>query len=172
MHCPFLAPSSLFLLIIKTSIIDCEYWDFSSQTSLFKLGNFRSYKMHFRYSEIIDPSTYHAQGLCDGIPLRMHKEPFKETIGAIRAQRDWARLVGPLRLFKGSLGARYSILGVTVPECLPDRMEIVTYANEFAFLYDGNIYRCTLEDWVLTGLVQMLWSSSIWKRYATCFEWT
>lgn len=44
--------------------------------------------MHFRYSEIIDPSTYHTQGLCDGIPLRMHKDPDKETIGAIRAQRD------------------------------------------------------------------------------------
>ena len=96
--------------------------------------------MQFRYSETIDPSTYHAQGLCDGIPLRMHKDPDKETIGAIRAQRDWARLVGPVGLYRGGLGARYSFIRVTVPECLPDRLEIMSYANEFAFLYDGISY--------------------------------
>jgi hypothetical protein len=26
---------------------------------------------------------------------------------------------------------------VTVPECLPERLETISYANEFAFLYDG-----------------------------------
>ena len=103
--------------------------------------------MHFRYSEIIDPSTYDAQGLCDGIPLRMHKDPDKETIGAIRAQRDWARLVGPVGLYKGGLGAPYSFMRVTVPECLPERLEIISYANEFAFLYDGIPHLGVLENW-------------------------
>ena len=102
----------------------------------------------------------------------MHEAPDKETVGAIRAQRDWARLVGPVGLYKGGLGAPYSFMRVTVPECLPDRLEIISYANEFAFLYDGNSYLCIFEDWVLISLVQMLWRTSIRKRYATCFEWT
>lgn len=29
---------------------------------------------------------------------------------------------------------------VTVPEYLPDRLEIISYANEFTFLYDGIRY--------------------------------
>ena len=103
--------------------------------------------MEYHYSEIVDPSAYNAQGLCDGIPLRMHKDPDKETNGAIRAQRDWSRLVAAVRLYRGGLGAQYSFIRVTVPECLPERLEIVSYANEFAFLYDGNSNPWVLEKW-------------------------
>lgn len=28
-------------------------------------------------------------------------------------------------------------MSVTVPECLPERLEVISYANEFAFLHDG-----------------------------------
>ncbi|KAL8990517.1 MAG: hypothetical protein Q9177_000848 [Variospora cf. flavescens] len=66
----------------------------------------------------------------------MHKDPIKESVGAIRAQNDWTRFVGPVGNYKGGLGTPYSFMGVTVPECLPERMEIISYANEFAFLYD------------------------------------
>ena len=95
--------------------------------------------MQFLYSKIIDFTTYDAEGLCEGIPLRVHNDPDKERIGAMRAQRDWARLVSPLSFYKGGLGAPYSFMRVTVPECLPDRLEIISYANEFAFLYDGTL---------------------------------
>lgn len=97
--------------------------------------------MDFRYSDLMDPSTYETKGLCDGIPLRMHREPSKENIGAIRAQSDWTRLVGPVGYYRGGLGAPYSFLRVAVPECIPERLEIISYANEFAFLYDG---KCNL----------------------------
>ena len=93
--------------------------------------------MQFRYSELVDPTTYDAESLCDGVPLRIHKDPDKEILGAIRAQKDWARLVGPVGLYYGILGTPYSFMRVTVPECLPERLEIVSYVNEFAFLYDG-----------------------------------
>ena len=95
--------------------------------------------MEFVYSMVVDPSTYSTEGLCEGIPLRKHMDPCKENIGAVRAQQDWAKFVRPLSQYRGGLGPEYSFIRVTVPECLPDRLEIIAYANEFAFLYDGTI---------------------------------
>ena len=93
--------------------------------------------MDFRYSEVIDPAAYDTQGLCNGISLRMHKEHTRERAGSIRAQRDWARLIEPVDYYRGGLGASYSFIRVAVPECRPERLEIISYANEFSFLYDG-----------------------------------
>ncbi len=100
--------------------------------------------MEFKFSDLIDPSTYETESICNNIPLRKHKESFKEHSGALRAQKDWIKLVGPLNDYKGGLGSEYSFIQVTVPECLPDRLEILAYANEFAFLYDGSNYSCGL----------------------------
>lgn len=94
--------------------------------------------MEFRYSEHIDPKTYETHGLCDGIDLRIHKDPHGEIKGALRCQRDWAKLVAPVNQpFWGTLGDPYSFVRVTIPETLPERLEILSYANEFAFIYDG-----------------------------------
>lgn len=93
--------------------------------------------MEFQYSDIIDPSRYETQGLCDGISLRRHKEPVKEIAGVRRAQEDWTNFVGPLRSYNGCLSAEYRFVQVAVPECLPERLEIISYALEFGFLYDG-----------------------------------
>jgi hypothetical protein len=93
--------------------------------------------MESKYSKIIDPSKYETQGLCGEIPLRMHKYPQNEDIGTVRCQRDWHHLVSPLKSYKGGLHAKWNFMSVSVPECLPERLEIISYANEFAFLYDG-----------------------------------
>ncbi len=95
--------------------------------------------MEFRYSEIISPVTYKTDGLCHGIDLRRHKDPMGEIRGAIRCQKDWSKLVGPVSNYKGTLGNPFSFIRVTVPESLPERLEIISYANEFAFLYDGTL---------------------------------
>ena len=93
--------------------------------------------MDFLHSDKIDPSKYKTDGLCDGIDLRRHKDPSAEIRGVKRCQNDWSRLVGPLGDYKATLGEPFSFIGVTIPETLPERREIVSYANEFAFLYDG-----------------------------------
>lgn len=93
--------------------------------------------MEFKYSRLIDPSEYETQGLCEAIPLRMHNRFRKEDIGTIRCQRDWNRLVEPLPFYRGGLAAKWNFMSTAVPECLPERLEIISYANEFAFLYDG-----------------------------------
>lgn len=93
--------------------------------------------MEFQYSYEIDPQFYETDGLDLGLPLRMHLDPYKEINGALRAQDDWSKNVRPVYGYKGGLGYPFSFIRVTVPECLPERLEIISYANEFAFLYDG-----------------------------------
>lgn len=96
--------------------------------------------MDFRYSDVVDPLTYETEGLCMNIALRRHRDIKKENLGALRAQEDWTKLVRPVPSYTGGLGAKCSFIQVTVPECLPERLEIISYANEFAFLYDGDVF--------------------------------
>ncbi|KAJ6114890.1 fusicoccadiene synthase [Penicillium sp. IBT 16267x] len=93
--------------------------------------------MQYLYSDEIDPDTYSDRGLCNGIPLRISRFGDAEIKGTLRAQTDWSRTVRPVLGYKGNLGPRFSFMQVTVPECLPERLEVISYANEFAFLYDG-----------------------------------
>ncbi|KAI0448819.1 geranylgeranyl pyrophosphate synthase [Xylaria acuta] len=96
--------------------------------------------MAYSYSTLVDPSTYETQGLCDDIDLRKHVAADLEEIGTLRAQEDWRRLVGPVaKPYKGGLNPNYSFMTVSVPECIPERLEIISYANEFAFLHDDVI---------------------------------
>jgi hypothetical protein len=93
--------------------------------------------MEFCHSTLRERGTYRDDGLAHDIPLRVHRDEFKEIAGALRAQRDWSRFVSPVKHYHGGLGDRFSFIMVTIPECLPDRLEIMSYANEYAFLYDG-----------------------------------
>ena len=93
--------------------------------------------MDFVYSNVLAPGTYRDDGLANTIPLRIHKDPFKEIAGTLRAQRDWHENVSPVKDYHGGLGDQFSFIRATIPECLPERLEIISYANEYAFLYDG-----------------------------------
>ena len=93
--------------------------------------------MEFQYSVLIEPSRDKTEGLCETIPLRFHQNSVREDIGTIRCQNDWKRLVGPIGFYRGGLNAHWNFMCTSVPECLPERLEIISFANEFAFLYDG-----------------------------------
>lgn len=95
--------------------------------------------MEFNYSQKIDPSVYETRGLDEGIALRIHNDQHLEVKGALRAQRDWTKHVCNVDGYKGGLGDPFTFICVTVPECLPERLELISYANEFAFLYDGEL---------------------------------
>ncbi|KAL4935416.1 hypothetical protein BDV06DRAFT_234347 [Aspergillus oleicola] len=98
--------------------------------------------MGYQYSYKVDPMLYETHGLDGGIPLRVHADPeSKEHTGSLRAQLDWSRCVRSVKGYKGGLGEIFSFISVCVPECLPERLEIVSYANEFAFLYDDEMER-------------------------------
>ena len=101
---------------------------------------FRSTNMEYQYSDVLDPSSYETHGLDLGIPLRVHNDTDASEIrGAQRVQNDWTKLVKPVQGYKGGIGERFSFIGACVPECLPERIEIISYSNEFAFLYDGEV---------------------------------
>ena len=95
--------------------------------------------MEYHHSQIINRRTYNDWDLCNGLPLRMHRDTFAEIKGSLRAQKDWSEHVRPVNGYEGGLGPRFSFMQVTVPECLPERLEVIAYANEFAFLYDGKL---------------------------------
>ncbi|KAK3345873.1 isoprenoid synthase domain-containing protein [Lasiosphaeria hispida] len=94
--------------------------------------------MEFRYSSVLDPSIYDTatQGLLDGVQIRVHKGRVLDDLGIIRAQKDWREHVSPLNGYRGCLHPGHSYVTILVPECLPDRLEIMGYATEFAFLQD------------------------------------
>lgn len=95
--------------------------------------------MEFKYSREVDLSDYETDGLDEDIPLRIHKNQYLEERGALRAQKDWTQHVCNVDGYKGGLGDPFTFVSVTVPECHPDRLELISYANEFAFLYDGRL---------------------------------
>ncbi|KAI1413293.1 geranylgeranyl pyrophosphate synthase [Hypoxylon sp. FL1857] len=104
--------------------------------------------MEYRYSHLIDPSSYDTQGLCEGIPLRYHRNYDMEEIGIIRLREDWQKFVGPLPSSSsgGSLGPVYNFTAATAPECLPDRLEIVSYVMEFGFLHDDLVDTAKVDE--------------------------
>lgn len=93
--------------------------------------------MRYQYSEAVERSSYRDDGLANGIQLRSHRDQHKEINGSLRAQHDWSRLVNPVFDYHGGLADRFNFVSVTIPDCLPERLEIISYANEYAFLYDG-----------------------------------
>jgi hypothetical protein len=95
--------------------------------------------MDFRYSQELKLESLDALDLTAGIPLRINQNVDLEFRGIGRAHSDWERYVGKLHGFHGGRGPRFGFISACIPECLPERMEIVSYANEFAFLHDGKV---------------------------------
>ncbi|OAG09799.1 terpenoid synthase [Paraphaeosphaeria sporulosa] len=93
--------------------------------------------MKYIYSNLIPPSSYSTQGLCADIPLRCHRNANMDEHGTIRLRNDWQTHIGSLpSSTHGGRGPMYNFTSVTIPECLPERLEGVSYAMEFAFLHD------------------------------------
>lgn len=104
--------------------------------------------MEYKHSYVIDPSSYDNQGLCNGIPLRVHRNADIEEYATIRLHNDWKEHVGqlPLTSYGGNLGPKYNFTAVTLPECRPDRLEIVSYIMEFAFLHDDLVDTAQVDE--------------------------
>ena len=94
--------------------------------------------MEYRYSSVLDPEIYResTDGLLEGIPVRFHHDHENEDLAILRLHQDWKANVGPLGNFRGTLHPRHSFMSLTVPECLPERLDVLSYANEFGFLHD------------------------------------
>ncbi|ETS79805.1 hypothetical protein PFICI_07334 [Pestalotiopsis fici W106-1] len=91
------------------------------------------------YSKELDDELYPRNSLSCDIPVRIHRNSQRVIRGARKAQADWSALVTPSNNFKGIIGDLFSFIEVTVPECLPDRLEITSYVVEFAYLGDDTL---------------------------------
>ncbi|GAB1317175.1 hypothetical protein MFIFM68171_07385 [Madurella fahalii] len=107
--------------------------------------------MEFQYSSVLELPASETQGLNQGIPIRVHRNRDLEDYGAIRAQEDWSRSVEPLGFYKGGLASRLGFISAVVPECLPDRLEYVSYVNEFEFIYDDMVDKLNDADASVEG---------------------
>jgi hypothetical protein len=67
--------------------------------------------------------------------------------------------VNRLSGYHGGLGPEFSFVRVTVPECLPERLEIISYANEYAFLYDGKHVSHGFQQGLILMTCWMRWGS-------------
>jgi fusicocca-2,10(14)-diene synthase/ophiobolin F synthase len=98
--------------------------------------------MEFPNSHLMDPSSYDAtlDGLCTDIPVRVHRNAELADRGALRAQKDWQRVAGPLSQgHAGVIGPEHNFVASCMPEILPDRLELVAYIVEITFLIDDLI---------------------------------
>jgi ophiobolin F synthase len=101
--------------------------------------------LDYKFSHVIDASSHDTLRLLDGIDVRKHVAGDLEEVGAFRCQEDWRRLVGPLEVpYRGGLGPLFSFITISVPECLPERLEVTSYALEFGFIHDGMCSLCLL----------------------------
>ncbi|KAI1346128.1 fusicoccadiene synthase [Xylaria sp. FL0043] len=94
--------------------------------------------MEYRYSRLVNQASHDREGLCNGIPLRVHQDIDVEEAGIIRLRNDWQKYTGslPSASLGGSMGPIYNFTSATIPECHPSRLEIVSYVMELGFLHD------------------------------------
>ncbi|KAK4101104.1 terpenoid synthase [Parathielavia hyrcaniae] len=95
--------------------------------------------MEYPNSRLVDRSSYdtNLDGLCTDIPVRVHHSPELADRGAFRAQKDWERAFGSLPpRYAGNPGPDYNFVSTCFPEILPNRLELVAYVMETAFLVD------------------------------------
>ncbi|RAH78110.1 geranylgeranyl pyrophosphate synthase [Aspergillus japonicus CBS 114.51] len=90
-----------------------------------------------QFSALVPRDTSDLHGFCHGCPLRRHKSEHKANEGSLQLRADWEKYVGPIERWgscnpwEGHFGA------VVLPCCRPERMAIVNYIFEYAFMYDN-----------------------------------
>jgi hypothetical protein len=143
------------------SLISCELLHLRTHLHDYKPNICCPGMMDYKYSQLISQDNYETDGLSFDVPLRSHRDSYKEGMGALQAQKDWDEQVSPLNGYHGGLGPAFCFVRVTVPECLPERLEIISYVNEFAFLYDGKLLTHGFQQGRMLMTCQMRWRSWI-----------
>ena len=87
-------------------------------------------------SYLVNNQHYNTEGLAEGFRLRRHKHEFEADEGSREARTDWSKHIGPPTVagccnpFSGHFNA------LVLPTCLPERLRIISYIFEYAFLHD------------------------------------
>jgi hypothetical protein len=92
--------------------------------------------MSFVYDFSGEVAVHSVSDLIQDLPARKHVAADVEEAATFEAQQDWEEAVGPKLDFMGCMGSEHNFISLTLPECLPQRLAIVSYACEFAYLND------------------------------------
>ncbi|KAF7125867.1 hypothetical protein CNMCM5793_002160 [Aspergillus hiratsukae] len=88
-------------------------------------------------SYLVPRSSPAIQGFCKGYPLRRHRFEDESNKGSLQCRADWVEFIGPIERWgcynpwEGNFGA------VVLPFCKPERLAIICYIFEYAFMYDN-----------------------------------
>lgn len=87
-----------------------------------------SYKLNIQHHD--------TQGLAQDFQLRRHKHEHLADEGCREARRDWLTHIGPIHVAGCVNPWSGNFAAVTLPTCRPERLKIIAYIFEYAFLHD------------------------------------
>ena len=88
-------------------------------------------------SRPLDLTQYDTQGFCHGYPARIHDHEKEADDGSREARADWVRYIGPIDIAGGCNPFSGHFAALTLPTCKPERLRLVSYIFEYAFLHDN-----------------------------------
>ncbi|OJJ72250.1 hypothetical protein ASPBRDRAFT_675371 [Aspergillus brasiliensis CBS 101740] len=88
-------------------------------------------------SDPVPRSSSDIQGFCHNYPLRRHKYEDQANKGSQQCRDDWEQYIGPIERWGCGNPWEGHFAAVVLPFCRPDRIAIISYCFEYAFMYDN-----------------------------------
>ena len=88
-------------------------------------------------SRPLDLTRYDTQGFCRDFPARRHNHEEEADNGSREARADWVRYIGPVDAAGGCNPFSGHFAALTLPTCKPERLRLISYVFEYAFLHDN-----------------------------------
>ncbi|KAJ5116916.1 Variediene synthase [Penicillium angulare] len=76
-------------------------------------------------------------GFCEEYPPRRHNYKNKADEGCLNLRADWEKYIGPIERWGSCNPFEGNFSYVVLPLCLPERLSLLSYIFEYAFLYDN-----------------------------------
>jgi hypothetical protein len=108
----------------------------------------------FSRSSLIPTSRIKSTGAFTQFAARLSTSDHLADSGAMRARNDYATIVGHPPSSDGGASTAGNFNGLLYFDCLPDRIEILAYLNELAFLHDGIYAPYTYPKTLMTDISQ------------------
>ncbi|KAF1941380.1 terpenoid synthase [Clathrospora elynae] len=90
-------------------------------------------------SDIMDIAQYNTHGLCPGYVLRRNKAEAEADGGSEDARADWVKYIGPIDRYGSWNPFNGHVCATLYPTCLPERLRLVSYLWEYAFMFDDKL---------------------------------
>ncbi|KAJ9364273.1 geranylgeranyl pyrophosphate synthase [Paecilomyces variotii] len=87
------------------------------------------------------------EGFCDGYALRRHKFEDKAIEGSLQCREDWLKYIGPIERWGCNSPWEGHFGTVVLPLCKPERLGVISYIFEYAFLYDNVVESAAKSTW-------------------------